>query len=81
MMDEIQRSRVAQENETYSSIGFLDLWKQRNAQNLHFALKLVSVKLSALGFVLPTFSFGFWKSFFFSFFLFALEPILSAAFE
>lgn len=41
-----------------------------------FALKLVSVAFAALGFALPTLSFAFWKSFFFSFFFLALEPIL-----
>jgi hypothetical protein len=43
---------------------------------LHFELKLVSVKLEDFGFVFPTFSLGFWKSFFFSFFFLLLEPIL-----
>ena len=61
---------------------------------MDFALKLVSVKLADLGFVLPTLSLVFysseldnsrkssglmtttWKSFFFSLFFFALEPIL-----
>ena len=65
-----------------------------------FDLKLVSVKLAGLGFVLPTFSLAFyettagsdklrpildfcaehtWKSFFFSFFLRLLEPIVPAS--
>lgn len=45
--------------------------------NLPFALKLVSVAFAALGLALPTFNFGFWKSFFFSFLFLALDPILS----
>lgn len=44
--------------------------------NTPFDLKLVLVKLVGLGFCLPTFSFCFRKSFFFSAFLRALEPIL-----
>lgn len=40
-------------------------------------LKLVSVKLDAFALALPTFSLGFWKSFFFSFFFLVLEPILT----
>lgn len=51
----------------------------RTAWRFHppFALKLVSVAFAAFGLVLPTLSLTFWKSFFFSFFFLALEPILS----
>ena len=42
---------------------------------LHCALKLVSVKLSGLALPLPTLSFGFTKSFFFSFLALADLPI------
>ena len=45
--------------------------------NVHFDLKLVSVKLVGLGRALPTFSFGFLKSFFLSLFFFALDPIVT----
>ena len=45
---------------------------------LPFDLKDVLVKLSALAFTLPTFSFGFRKSFCFSLLRFALAPIASA---
>ena len=37
--------------------------------------KLVSVRFDGLGFCFPTFNFSFLKSFFFSAFFFALEPI------
>lgn len=43
--------------------------------NLHFARNEASVTFEAFGLVFPTFSFVFWKSFFFSFFAFALLPI------
>lgn len=43
--------------------------------DIHFALKLVSVKLEAFGAAFPTFSFGFAKSFFFSALRLALEPM------
>ena len=42
-----------------------------------FALKLVLVAFAAFGGVFPTLSFAFWKSFFFSFFFLALDPMLS----
>ena len=51
-----------------------DLRPQRHAP---FDLKLVFVKLAGFGFALPTLSLVFWKSFFFSFFLRALDPITS----
>jgi hypothetical protein len=44
---------------------------------LHCALKLVSVKFSGLAFPRPTFSFGFAKSFFFSFLALADLPIIA----
>jgi len=52
--------------------------KQWEESTLPFDLKDVLVKLSALAFALPTFSFGFRKSFCFSLLCFALAPIASA---
>lgn len=51
-----------------------------SVDRLHLDLKLVSVKLLALGWVLPTLYLGFLKSFAFSFFFLVLDPILTVVF-
>lgn len=62
--------------------GEKDRWNRKAMGGEHstlpFDLKDVLVKLSALAFALPTFSFGFRKSFCFSLLRFALAPIASA---
>jgi len=50
----------------------MDWW----ARTIALDLKLVSVKLVGFGRALPTLSLGFLKSFFLSFFFFALEPMV-----
>ena len=66
--------RLFSDNDTCSSK--LQVATYALAEQKPFDVKLVSVKLTAFGFVLPTLSLGFWKSFFFSFFFRALAPIL-----
>lgn len=45
-------------------------------KDVHLDWKLVSVALLGFGRAFPTFNLAFWKSFFLSFFLFALDPIV-----
>ena len=45
-------------------------------KDIHLDWKLVSVALLGFGRAFPTLSLAFWKSFFLSFFLFALAPIV-----
>ena len=50
----------------------MDWW----ARTMPLDWKLVSVKFVGLGRAFPTFNLGFWKSFFFSCFFLALDPIV-----
>lgn len=52
------------------------LWTDIGEKYAHFDWKLVSVALLGFGLAFPTFSLAFWKSFFLSCFLFALDPIV-----
>lgn len=57
--------------ERFGALVEMDWW----ARTIPLDLKLVSVKLVGFGRAFPTFSLGFLKSFFLSFFFFVLDPI------